>query len=58
MKTMLNNTEVTFLLGFIDKEIDELMKGDWNEAREDVAELHSLAAKLIHLQIHNSTTEP
>jgi len=44
---MLNNEELLFLLPFVEKEISELMKGDWDAVKGDVAEMHALAAKLI-----------
>ena len=44
---MLNNKEIGFLLPFVQKEIDELMHGDWDAVKEDVAAMHALAAKLI-----------
>ena len=49
--TMLNDTEVDFLLPFVQKEIDELMKGDWDAVFVDVAAMHTLSAKLIRLRL-------
>ena len=46
---MFYDSEISFLLPLIQKEIDELMKGDWDAVKEDVADMHSLAAKLIRM---------
>ena len=50
---MLNEFEIDFLLPFVQKEIDELMKGDWNAVFVDVAAMHTLAAKLIRLRLEH-----
>jgi hypothetical protein len=47
---MLKDKEIGFLLPFVQKEIDELMHGNWDAVKDDVADMHQLAAKLIRME--------
>tara|TARA_R100000995_G_scaffold80641_1_gene52597 strand:+ start:61 stop:231 length:171 start_codon:yes stop_codon:yes gene_type:complete len=49
-KPQLTNQELDQLYNLARDEHDEIMCGDWEAVKLDIADLHLLMSKLIHLQ--------
>tara|TARA_Y100000401_G_C8223905_1_gene174691 strand:+ start:411 stop:581 length:171 start_codon:yes stop_codon:yes gene_type:complete len=49
-KLQLTNDELDKLYNLVRDEHDEVMCGDWEAVKLDIADLHSLMSKLIYLQ--------
>ena len=49
-KPQLTNQELDQLYNLARDEYDEVMCGDWEAVKVDIADLHLLMSKLIHLQ--------
>ena len=48
--TYLTPDEVVFLVEHVHERINELSQGDWEVNKQDIADMHCLASKLINLQ--------
>lgn len=50
MKHQLTTAQAMVLFDLTSDKLEELMRGDWVEVRQDVADLHELLAVLARLQ--------